>query len=91
MRGMLENLTVIDITNNIAGPGCAAMLADHGAEVIHVEKPIFGLPSFFSNDRERQRIPFLRQPQQKIRGSGSERSRRCTCNQKVGGNGRYSD
>lgn len=42
MRGMLENLTVIDITNNIAGPGCAAMLADHGAEVIHVEKPIFG-------------------------------------------------
>lgn len=42
MRGMLEHLTVIDITNNIAGPGCAAMLADHGAEVIHVEKPIFG-------------------------------------------------
>lgn len=42
MRGMLEHLTVIDITNNIAGPGCAAMLADHGAEVIHVEKPVFG-------------------------------------------------
>ena len=39
---MLEGLKVIDITNNIAGPGAAAMLADHGAEVIHVEKPVWG-------------------------------------------------
>lgn len=39
---MLEGLKVIDITNNIAGPGAAAMLADHGAEVIHIEKPIWG-------------------------------------------------
>ena len=42
MSKMLEGLKVIDITNNIAGPGAAAMLADHGAEVIHIEKPIWG-------------------------------------------------
>lgn len=42
MKKMLDGLTVIDITNNIAGPGCAGMMADHGANVIHVEKPIWG-------------------------------------------------
>lgn len=39
---MLENLKVLDLTNNIAGPVCAAMLGDHGAEVIHIEKPVYG-------------------------------------------------
>jgi len=39
---MLNGITIIDITNNMAGPSCAAMLADHGAEVIHIEKPIYG-------------------------------------------------
>lgn len=42
MEKLLAGLTVLDITNNIAGPSCAAMLADHGAEVIHVEKPLWG-------------------------------------------------
>ena len=42
MNEMLKNLRVLDFTNNIAGPGCAAMLADHGAEVIHIEKPVWG-------------------------------------------------
>lgn len=42
MAGMLENLSVVDMTNNIAGPGCAAMMADQGAEVIHIEKPVWG-------------------------------------------------
>ena len=42
MSLMLEGLTVIDFTNNIAGPVCSAMLSDHGAEVIHIEKPVWG-------------------------------------------------
>lgn len=42
MSLMLEGLTVIDFTNNIAGPVCSAMLAERGAEVIHIEKPVWG-------------------------------------------------
>ena len=42
MSLMLSGITVIDFTNNIAGPVCSAMLADHGAEVIHIEKPVWG-------------------------------------------------
>lgn len=41
LEKMLAGVTVIDITNNIAGPSCAVMLADHGATVIHVEKPVW--------------------------------------------------
>ena len=33
---------VIDMTNNLAGPMSAALLADYGAEVIHVERPVLG-------------------------------------------------
>lgn len=39
---LAEGLRVIDITNNYAGPGAASMLADYGAEVIHIEKPGLG-------------------------------------------------
>lgn len=39
---MMSGLKVLDLTNNIAGPVCAAMLGDHGAEVIHIEKPVYG-------------------------------------------------
>lgn len=39
---LTEGLRVIDITNNYAGPGAAGMLADYGAEVIHIEKPVLG-------------------------------------------------
>ena len=34
---LFEGLKVIDITNNLAGPLCAQMLGDYGAEVIKVE------------------------------------------------------
>lgn len=38
MPGVLEGIRVIDFGRYIAGPFCAALLADFGAEVIRVEK-----------------------------------------------------
>ncbi len=42
MKKMFEGVRVIDFGNNVAGPLCGAMLADFGADVIKVEKPILG-------------------------------------------------
>lgn len=38
----LEGIKIIDLANNVAGPLAARMLADHGAEVIHIEHPSKG-------------------------------------------------
>ena len=46
-RQVYENLKVIDITNNYAGPMAGTMLADYGAEVWHIEKPVLGDDSRF--------------------------------------------
>lgn len=42
MEKILEGIKVVDMTNNFAGPATAANLADFGAEVIHIEKPVVG-------------------------------------------------
>lgn len=41
-RQVYENLKVLDVTNNYAGPMAGAALADYGAEVWHIEKPVLG-------------------------------------------------
>ena len=38
MAGVLDGIRVIDFGRYIAGPWCAALLGDFGADVIRVEK-----------------------------------------------------
>src|SRR5919206_235324 len=38
MPGVLDGIRVLDFGRYIAGPYCAALMAEHGAEVIRIEK-----------------------------------------------------
>lgn len=42
MASALEQLRVVDLSSHLSGPYCAMLLADHGADVIKVERPGHG-------------------------------------------------
>ncbi len=52
MSNLFDGLTVLDFSNNVAGPTATAMLADFGATVIKIERPIHG-------DDNRSYSPFV--------------------------------
>ena len=52
MAGALAGLRVIDLSGHLSGPFCAMQLADHGADVIKVERPDGG-------DEARRMPPFV--------------------------------
>ncbi|MEJ0071970.1 MAG: CoA transferase [Pseudomonadota bacterium] len=52
MAGSLSGLRVIDLSGHLSGPFCAMQLADHGADVIKVERPDGG-------DEARRMPPFV--------------------------------
>ena len=53
MAGALEGLIVLDLTSHLSGPYAAMMLADHGADVIKIERKGVG-------DDARRMPPFVR-------------------------------
>lgn len=42
MSTIFNGIRVLDFTSNLAGPGSAAIMADYGAEVIKIERPVDG-------------------------------------------------
>ena len=52
MASALERLRVVDLSSHLSGPYCAMLLADHGADVVKVERPDSG-------DDARSMPPFM--------------------------------
>ena len=45
MNDLLEGMRVLDLGHHTAGPYCAKLFGDAGAEVVHVERPGDGDPA----------------------------------------------
>ena len=39
ITGILDDLVVLDLSEGVAGPLCARLLADYGAKVVKIEPP----------------------------------------------------
>ena len=63
LPAVLDDLVVLDLSQGIAGPICARLLADHGADVIKVEPPTgdYGrrMPPFFHDDPDPEKSLFF--------------------------------